>query len=293
MKKIISLLLVTVMMCTFAFSVNAADLTKGINVNFVEDENGLITTTVSGVGLEKLFVVFMGIKFDTTKVSLLHSDKTTSATTSSTYSNVVEGLNATYNSWANHVQKIGTNYITINDGGSTATDNLNCTTSTDLYKIYFKKVEGATIDASTFTIYYKTAGGQTGYQENGSSKVKANVDGTFGFTVTPYSKPAVDKWEAATSTDMPSAWTAPDALDGEVRRVTVFGKNATSKALAANSYGVTFGDNTYYGIATDTAVQYWAIVIVDTEGNKITSGNTYNGTAFVGTETWSVSVSAD
>lgn len=293
MKKIISLLLVTVMMCTFAFSVSAADLTKGINVNFVEDENGLITATVSAVGLSKLFTVYMGIKYDTTKVSLLHTDKTTSATTSSTFANVIEGLNLKFIAWAGHTFKVGSDFVTSNDFGSSDADVNDCTNSTDLYKLYFKKAEGATIDNSTFTIYYKAAGGQTGYQEYGGSKVKANVTGTFGFTVTPYSKPVADKWEAGANTDMPSAWTAPDALDGEVRRVTVFGKNATSKALAANSYGVTFGDNTYYGVATTDAVQYWAIVIVDTEGNKITSGNTYNGTAFVGEETWNVSVSAN
>lgn len=289
MKKIISLLMImSIMILSIgtAFAWSTETVTTGLNIVAEEDSTGLITVTVSANDTTAIQGVTVYLDLSGVK-AVKASDKKTEATA---YSDVVVvNSDLVPDGWAATAGSLSSSKFKAVVGSATA----KVLTNQEIFKAYFVKT-GASITTSAFELGTTNAkNSKISYTGGKQKQTKtASEQAYFGLKVVPYSKPVVDKWEAATSTDMSSAWTAPDALDGEVRRVTVFGKNATSKALAANSYGVTFGDNTYYGIATDTAVQYWAIVIVDTEGNKITSG-TYNGTAFVGTETWNVSVSAD
>lgn len=298
MKKIISLLVVS-MLVLGCFSMTAFAADYGYNLHTFSsganamNSDGIIPLYVRAVGT--ILGGYIEIQYDSTKVIPVVYTESEDEDTGETVVNISEATAATLGKDV----VVGVQATKVDNGCSLDLANSKIkanffSTSAlgnnkQLIKIYFKAIDKKTDNWNEKTFVVTDA-----YVED-SSNIPANFsEASLTKTYANASVSATtDKWEAAANTDMPSAWTAPAALGGEVRRVTVFGKNATSKALAANSYGVTFGDNTYYGIATDTAVQYWAIVIVDTEGNKITSGNTYNGTAFVGTETWSVSVSAD
>lgn len=302
MKRLITLLMVAVMMFAVAFSANAETLTKGINVNFVEDAEGIITTTVSAVGLEKLASLYMGIKFDTTKVALMHSDKATTATTTSKFADVVTNVATTISGWAGNTFKIGADFVTLNNFTADNAYAYNCTESTDLYTLYFKKVAGKTIDESTFTIYYKAAGGQTGYQEAGSTKVKANVPGTFGFTVTPYTAPGGETWQDTIDTKLPTGdvikfpatkdkigGTEADlTADDTAKKVVIFAKNTSSDALVGSNngqtanYGITIGGMFYPGFLDVPTGANWSIILVDPNG---TLTGSYTASATVGSET--------
>lgn len=288
--------MVAVMMFAVAFSANAETLTKGINVNFVEDAEGIITTTVSAVGLEKLASLYMGIKFDTTKVALMHSDKATTATTTSKFADVVTNVATTISGWAGNTFKIGADFVTLNNFTADNAYAYNCTESTDLYTLYFKKVAGKTIDESTFTIYYKAAGGQTGYQEAGSTKVKANVPGTFGFTVTPYTAPGGETWQETIDTKLPTgddvkfpaAKGEDSTVNNDAKKVVIFAKNTTGDKLVGTesgvaNYGITIGGMYYPGFLDVPAGANWSIILVDPNGEL--TGKSFSASATVGSET--------
>ena len=78
-------------------------------------------------------------------------------------------------------------------------------------------------------------------------------------------------------------------------KVAVFGKvsGGDGKKLEDNEYWVTFGQNTYYGKASESAVKAWAIVIYDPNGTKVEADRTYGYTAgMTDVPSWTGSVTA-
>lgn len=308
MKKIFSLFLVMAMIFTLAFSVSADALTTGVNVDFVENEAGLITATVSAVDLATLNKVFMGIKYDKTKVTLLNADASTEASSSNTTA-IVSATNETYkDSWTKSV-KMGSVaksntmlYVTSNDSTTSYPPVLiDCTTNTELYKLYFKKIEGKTIDSETFAPYYAITT-KTGYQQNGQNLVQA-AKGAFGFTVTPYTA-TEDKWQDTIDTALPKddvikfpatkdkiGGTEADlTADDTAKKVVIFAKNTSSDALVGSNngqtanYGITIGGMFYPGFLDVPVGANWSIILVDPDGT-LTAGKSYTASATVGSET--------
>lgn len=115
-------------------------------------------------------------------------------------------------------------------------------------------------------------------------------------------KPAAeDKWEAGSDADLTSeekaAWddafkfkTSTDGEDEATgtapagKKLVIFAKNATAKTLTAGSYGVRIGNNDYPGRAAVDNGKAWAIIILDENGKKVAK-DSYNYTAYVGSET--------
>lgn len=308
MKKIFSLLLVMAMIFTLVFSVSADALTTGVNVDFVENEAGLITATVSAVNLATLNKVFMGIKYDKTKVALLNADASTEASSSNTNA-IVSATNKTYkDSWTKSV-KMGSVaksdtmlYVTSNDSTTSNPPVLiDCTTNTELYRLYFKKIEGKTIDSETFAPYYTTTT-KTGYQQNGQNLVQA-AKGAFGFTVTPYTAPGGETWQETIDTKLPTGdvikfpatedkigGTEADlTTDDTAKKVVIFAKNTSADALVGSNngqtanYGITIGGMYYPGFLDVPAGANWSIILVDPNGEL--TGKSFSASATVGSET--------
>lgn len=301
MKKIFSLLLVMAMIFTLVFSVSADALTTGVNVDFVENEAGLITATVSAVNLATLNKVFMGIKYDKTKVALLNADASTEASSSNT-TVIVSATNKTYkDSWTKSV-KMGSVaksdtmlYVTSNDSTTSNPPVLiDCTTNTELYKLYFKKIEGKTIDSETFAPYYTTTT-KTGYQQNGQNLVQA-AKGAFGFTITPYTAPGGETWQETvkdtttgdikfpeTSDKIGTDNDADLKADADVKKVVIFAKAVdalTGTKDGAANYGITIGGMYYPGYLSVPAGSNWSIILVDpnnTLTDRYSASVTVNG----------------
>ncbi len=306
MKKIFSLLLVMAMIFTLVFSVSADALTTGVNVDFVENEAGLITATVSAVNLATLNKVFMGIKYDKTKVALLNADASTEASSSNTNA-IVSATNKTYkDSWTKSV-KMGSVaksdtmlYVTSNDSTTSNPPVLiDCTTNTELYKLYFKKIEGKTIDSETFAPYYTTTT-KTGYQQNGQNLVQA-AKGAFGFTVTPYTAPGGETWEDTIDSKLPTgddvkfpaAKGEDSTVNNDAKKVVIFAKNTSSDALVGSNngqtanYGITIGGMFYPGFLDVPTGANWSIILVDPNGEL--TGKSFSASATVAGETKSLS----
>ena len=288
MKKIIAFILTAMMVLGFAVSVNAAPVATGLNMSFVEDENGIITATFSVVGIEDLVGIQPSIKWDTTKVKLLKKDKVTAAGTSATYAECVEELTA----WSSGVQSGLTLFadkakITFNRGGTDKTIYLNCTTSTDLIKVYFKKEDGQTIDDATFDFYKKSGIGsyetQYTYGSNVTIKNSANT-AKFNIAVTPYVAPAGERWQdtiSDTTTGDIKFPTTSDEIGKETitgsepaKKVVVFAKNTSENALVGTAtgtanYGITVGRSYYPGYLDVPVGSNWCIMLVDPNGTLL------------------------
>ena len=296
MKKIISFLLVTMLMLTCVVSVSAADVTKGINVNFVEDKDGLVTATVSAVGIPNLSNVILGVTYDSAVATLLNNDKATVASTIN-WDNVVEKINVGTLGKLDLSLTNSNKTLKFTTGASDVGQKLDATSSVDMYKFYFKKVDGKTISDSTFTIYYKKLGGQMYYQVEGSTNKYTfdNVE-NISFTITPYTAPAGETWQE-TVTDTTTGdikfpetsdkiGTDNDAdlkTDADVKKVVIFAKAVdalTGTKDGSANYGITIGGMYYPGYLSVPKGSNWSIILVDpanTLTDNYTASVTVNG----------------
>lgn len=307
MKKIITLFLVALMMFTFAVSVSAAPVATGLNISFVEDETGLITATFSVVGLNEFVGIQPSIQWDSTKVQLLTKDKTTVATTSAAYADVVtQKIDTVWSTGIKTDWKLNASNLkfAFNRNG---TDKVyvDCTASTDICEIYFKKVDGQTIDDTTFKFYKKTGIGsyETQYvfgDSNTTLKQSANTD-KFDISVTPYTA-TEEKWQDTIDTKLPTGdvikfpatkdkigGTEADlTADDTAKKVVIFAKNTSSDALVGSNngqtanYGITIGGMFYPGYLDVPTGANWSIILVDPNG---TLTGSYTASATVGSET--------
>lgn len=300
MKKIITLFLVALMMFTFAVSVSAAPVATGLNISFVEDETGLITATFSVVGLNEFVGIQPSIQWDSTKVQLLTKDKTTVATTSAAYADVVtQKIDTVWSTGIKTDWKLNASNLkfAFNRNG---TDKVyvDCTASTDICEIYFKKVDGQTIDDTTFKFYKKTGIGsyETQYvfgDSNTTLKQSANTD-KFDISVTPYTA-TEEKWEDTIDTKLPTgddvkfpaAKGEDSTVDNDAKKVVIFAKNTTGDKLVGTesgvaNYGITIGGMFYPGYLDVPTGANWSIILVDPNG---TLTGSYTASATVGSET--------
>ena len=168
------------------------------------------------------------------------------------------------------------------------------------------------LDAATFTLVAADDAfitennlkvGGAGIQDMTATIFDANETTTFtypGDDVTvggddPIVPPAEDKWgkdETATvgtvtfPTTLVEGAVTETATSGARTQIAVFGKNATAKTLDDGDYWVQFNENKYLGKASTEAVTMWAIVIVDTTGEKMEADRTYSYTAGCGDQQW-------
>lgn len=300
MKKILSLLVVSMLvLASFSMTAFAADF--GYNLHtFASGGNamnadGIIPLFIRSVG--STYGGYIEVQYDATKVvPVVYSEyededtgetvvSITDATASTAGKDVVVSVNAT---------KVDDG-CTLDFANSKIKANFFATSplanNKQAIKIFFRALDKTTDNWNEKTFVVTDA-----YVED-DSNTPADL-ATMTLTKT-YANATVEAEEDNTVTE---EWTAADApadfvaptVEGEVRKVAVFGKNAEGAAstLTAGSYGVRFGGNEYVGMA-DVTGQYWAIVLVDTDGKYITPGYTYEGTAFAGTFSWPVSVSAN
>lgn len=281
MKKLITLLLVAVMMFTFAFSACAADVAKGINVHFNEDADGIITAEISAVGLSSMTGLTLSIKYDTAKI-VGYLDKNKTTTTSTTYADIVE--DSAFAGWGTKAAtfKKSNARVTIVRGTDDGVGR-DYTTSTTLCKVYFKKVENATIDSATFTANYNKLSDKTYYSDNGAQYTFDNPD-NVSFTVTPYVAPAEETWQdtiSDTTTGDIKFPTTSDEIGKETitgsepaKKVVVFAKNTSKNALVGTAtgtanYGITVGRSYYPGYLDVPAGSNWCIMLVDPDGSLL------------------------
>ena len=233
MKKIVALLMALSMVLSLAICVNAADVAKGVNTTFVEDENGLITATVKVKDVANFSGMKIGIDFDETKVSLLLNDKATAATTSSTYDEVVEtGLSAGFDGLGAHAVTIKDTYLIVNVAASATSQWYNCADDVQ-FKLYFQKKADATIDDTTFVNYYKVTAKT--YYKYETTQVSSNVAGNFGYTVVPYEAPIVE----------PDKFINDEGANGGVGTITFFGR--VGAEWLDEEYGVIVEGKDFFG----------------------------------------------
>ena len=302
MKKIITLFLVALMMFTFAVSVSAAPVATGLNISFVEDGTGLITATFSVVGLKEFVGIQPSIQWDSSKVQLLKNDKTTVATTSASYADVVTQKIDTV--WTNGIKtdwKLNASNLKLGfNRNGTDKVYVDCTASTDICEIYFKKVAGQTIDSDTFKFYKKTGIGsyETQYvfgNSNTTLKQSANTD-KFDISVTPYTAPGGETWEDTIDSKLPTgddvkfpaAKGEDSTVDNDAKKVVIFAKNTTGDKLVGTesgvaNYGITIGGMYYPGFLDVPAGANWSIILVDPNGEL--TGKSFSASATVGSET--------
>lgn len=273
MKKIVSLILVVMMVAALSITSFAAD--SGINTVYTETDDG-ITVQVYLKNVSKISGIVHKLNLKSSQVTYVEGSATLS------------NLSATWSvTPAQASSRITMSLVTSNESDA----NLFTAGEDEVLVLTYKLTRiDESFDESAFAYkttnlakcFYNLPGGDsTNYDY--TTKVYDYVDNRGGNTVE-------EEWTAA---DAPADFVAP-TVEGEVRKVVVFGKNAEGAAstLTAGNYGVRFGGNEYVGMA-DVTGQYWAIVLVDTDGKYITPGYTYEGTAFAGTFSWPVSVSAN
>ncbi len=258
MKKIVALLMALSMVLSLAICVNAADVAKGVNTTFVEDENGLITATVKVKDVADFSGMKIGIDFDESKVALLLNDKATAATTSSKYDDVVEtGLSAGFDAFGGgHAVTIKASYLIVNVAASSADQWYDCADDVQ-FKLYFQKNEGATIDDTTFVNYYKTTA--TTYYKTGTTQVKSNVAGNFGYTVIPYEAPVVEE----------DKFINDEGANGGVGTITFYGRVGAN--WLDQDYGVIVDGKDFFGAKDGDTVSDGA------EGTKIFDFDAWDG----------------
>lgn len=251
MKKIIALLMAMAMVLSLAVCASAATVATGINVVAEEDAAGIVTVTVSAANVSDFSGLKLGLDFDETKVSLLHTDKATAATSSSTHANVVEVVDDGYAAMASHNVTIKDTYIIVNDFVS-AIDQWFDTTDNVLIKLYFKKVDGATLDDTSFVNYYKVI--TKTYYKTGTTQKLSNAEGNFGYTVIPYKAPIVTNPFSATVDG--TKITCAGKVDATVENygVVFTAESTVEGARAQKYYGAMPGDTVkdYNGSTTFT-----------------------------------------
>lgn len=179
MKKFVTLLLAVTMVFALAVGVSAADVATGINTNWTV-EGDIVTVTVSAVNLASFSSMRQGINYNS-GLTLLHTDKVTPATASSTEADVIDYVNSKFAAFPAKSAKVTVGTRIVNNFSATdVAQYVDATAKTDLYKLYFKK-NSVEVNDTTFSNYY-AATTQTYYQNGTTTKYKSNAAGNFGYT---------------------------------------------------------------------------------------------------------------
>lgn len=182
MKKIITLLLAVTMIFSLAVCVNAAgenDVATGINVRW--EDGDIVTVTVSAVGLDSFGGTWLSFTYPA-GLTLVNLDKTTPTTDSTAVADYVEILHSKINDYLNsNKNKIASKRFGIDSAAKAVEGYIDATSETELFKVYFKKDAGTTVDATTFVNYYNGMGGKTFYINN-QNKTYFNAAGSCGYS---------------------------------------------------------------------------------------------------------------
>ena len=305
MKKFLSLLIV---LCIFSVMpiAYAAETSISVTASDIDPETGVFYLSV--LGTAKSLAVSISIDYDETKVDLYDADTDDGSTL---IESEADGEYACKLPNSGMFSKVSLN---LEDGYIKADWFKTSAVRADkeVMQIYFvaKDKTGANFNSDTFKLVtdadilsaLKVAGNGGAMQWTDDNSVKYSSESTENTVATTFTYPNCDvevgggdpepdpvyTWGSATDV-------VADEKDVTGTKVAVFGKvsGGAGKVLADNDYWVTFGQNTYYGKASTSAVTAWAIVIYDPNGTKVEADRTYGYTAgMTGVPSWTGSVTA-
>jgi len=204
MRKILSLLLLLVVVTAQMSFVHAELAGSGMKIEVVEDDKGIITGTVTMVGAITNYAGFeVRVNYDASKVSVLKSDKITTAdmrgnsswaTGEGMYPDILNYFYLAHTSiatealWNKTSTAVAATYIRFGNATLNDTRAISAGDKLKVGEFYFKKAEGKEIDASTFTFVATVVS----FNKGTSSVYVGDAPGEFDFSVTPYDEPTLN-----------------------------------------------------------------------------------------------------
>ena len=167
MKRIITLLLAISMLFSLAVCAQAAeeDFTKGIKVIWEDGE--YVTLSVSAIGLSSLQSLHLQVNY-ANGLTLMLKDKSAAAADGATLTDVIDLQYTDIATWdiQTNKSKNSNSRFGLDIGVSSTSKYINATTETPLFKVYFSKDAGVTVDADSFENHYNKYTAKTNFCDN-------------------------------------------------------------------------------------------------------------------------------